>query len=87
MPSPAKPPLRYIRWTTCRHCGLPYALRHASPRIGHACSVASGCLVILPFRRCPICDATVHETCPDEAQSACPAEQRTDAAITVVHAG
>jgi len=53
---------------------LPYALRHAAPRPGHACSVAAGCLVIMPFRRCAVCDAAVHAVCPDEAASACPAE-------------
>ncbi|HZQ38745.1 MAG TPA: hypothetical protein VFD32_22665 [Dehalococcoidia bacterium] len=77
MPSPVDRPLRYIRWTTCRHCGLPYALRHERPRPGHACSVASGCLVIMPFRRCPNCDATVHDVCPEEASPACPAEPAT----------
>jgi hypothetical protein len=65
--------MEYIRWTTCRHCGLPYALRHVRPEAGHGCSVASGCFVIMPFRRCPTCDASVHGACPEDVESHCPA--------------
>lgn len=61
------PDLTYRRWTTCRHCRLPYALRHRDPEPGHACSIASACFVIEPFRRCPTCDATVHDVCPVDA--------------------
>ncbi|HZU75212.1 MAG TPA: hypothetical protein VFA70_00505 [Dehalococcoidia bacterium] len=69
--------MTYAVWTTCRHCRLPYALRHDSPPAGHACSVASGCFVIMPFRRCPDCDATVHERCPEGVPSVCPAAVTT----------
>ncbi|MHB8573896.1 MAG: hypothetical protein ACYDCQ_01050 [Dehalococcoidia bacterium] len=67
--------MTYIRWTTCRHCRLPYALRHQAPEPGHACSVATGCFVIAPFRRCPDCDASVHQACPEGVPSICPALQ------------